>query len=493
MPDASPALVALRASRGYLFSVVACAVVLVALATIQYLHRSQTAAQQVVFISTAGESGGDVPAWLEKDLHEAFLSERALTAARGRLATAQCADQLPPNAALRASLSASVVLNGPSSGKSIRLGSADASPEGLMLLRTLAEHFIETRLTGPRANAEGRIQSAQDEAASVRLQHQPAAAQLQEIERDVERVTKALGEQEILVAQARRKVHAPRQGPGTELPPADRADPQRSDLERLLVALQEKRAQLLSQFTIQHPLVQDVDNRIAEVSAALLGSESPSPPPQGTPPADAEETQRASRTAAAEYAAAQRKLQMLQEELSSLELQRDSQAASLAGLAQDLRQREADAKRAQEDFERLKGIELTINEGRSASFEPPGSSPSGLLFSLSLGCLLGFVVFLRAVPVTRRFSNRSQIESILALPVIGLLPGTDDSPDPYSPVELPGLVHRVRLAAEVTLALFCIATIVGMGVLEGYQARLVAEPLSSVADSLHALARHFFA
>jgi hypothetical protein len=236
--------------------------------------------------------------------------------------------------------------------------------------------------------------------------------------------------------------------------------------------------------------VQDVDNRIAEISAALVrrspqqpGSAAPvgvgaSPDPNGA--------------TAADIAAAERDVGKLQDELSSLELQRDALTIKCAGLEQDLQQRKADAKRAQEDFDRLQGIELKIAEAAPASFEPPGSTPSGLLFSLALGCLLGFVVFLRAAPVIRRLSSRSQIESILALPVIGLLPGTDDSPEPYAPLELPVVVRRVRLAAEGALVLFLLATTVGLAMLDGYQSRLTAEPLSAVADSFHILARHFF-
>lgn len=487
----SPAAIRFRASRGYLFSVVACASVLSALAVFQYLQRTRQAESHAVFVSTASDSVKDLPSWLEKDIHASFLTERALADARTRLVSEADADRLPANAILRNMLWVDVVPHGPTAGKSIRIGCTEPSPQGAILLRMLAERFIEERLTEPRANAAERLRAAQAAIAFVQSEYEQAETLLARLKGDVKRLKEAIREKESLVADATRgtapEARPPEEygrypeGPGDDL----------AELERRLAALQADRSELLSQFTVRHPLVQDVNNRIAEVSAAIdayMATHADTPPgPTASAPRDLDDP------AKLDLAAIRRDLQVLRDELASLEQERDRQSAKFASVQEERRMREAEASRAQAELDRLAGIELRVTEAAPVPFDSRQLDASGLLFSLALGCLLGFVTYLKASPVTRRLGSRAEIESILALPVVGLLPGTGESTDPVAGVELPGLVRRVRTVAELTLALFLLSTAAGVAVLDGYNSRLVAEPLSTTADSLREIARHIFA
>ena len=401
MPSISTALDAARSSRGYLFTVVACSVLLTALAVTQWVRESRAAGPTPM-------DGDGLPA--EKDSSRADL-ERA------------------------------------------------------------------------KVDATDRLDSAERAIAAARLQQKETAAELDRLNGTAGQLQDAIVRQEAEMAKAARL----RDELNAAVPqPADTAAPEDERavaLEGSLAELQKQMAQLLTRFTRSHPVVRDIERRIGELSAQLQEMRSPAENPEETAGESLQEAEE-------NLAAAEQRLDELRQELERLNASRDSQMLRLANIQEAIESREHDIELASAELARLEAIPPPRNESVSGPDAASHLSAFGLLFSLALGCLLGGVAFVKSKPVSQTISSRAEVESILALPLIGMLPGTDDStvPPPQPPEWR--AAGRILLAAELTLAVFAAATAAAVQLIEGHSQRLANQPLSTIADGVRLVLEH---
>jgi hypothetical protein len=316
--------------------------------------------------------------------------------------------------------------------------------------------------------------------AACATRQETAAGELERLQGDVERLEGELLRQEEHVAEARRlRDRAVESASSTEADPDQAAD-EAAVLQESLAELQKQRGQLATRFTPSHPVVQDVDRRIAEVAGMLekvrstvrVAPESP----QGT---SDRETDEALHTA-------EQKLQALRQELQAVRATQDKQMLVLAELQEETELERRAVEEAAAELARLETLTEQIHEQVPVPAAQDRVGPFGLLFSLALACLFGCVAFTKAKPANRWISGRSEVESILALPLIGLLPGTDDSPIP-APLPDPRPARGIRRAAELTLVIFAAATVAAVGMVEGYSQRLADQPLSATADGVRVI------
>lgn len=480
MRSTSRALNAARASRGYLFSVVTCAVLLTALALVQWLRAPRPSGPwtlQIVATSPPGAGAG-----INENLKETLLRSRVVAKARRQVAATPHGSGLETGGALQSCLAVVEEENGDPNQSTFRLVYRGGSAQGGALLRRLAELYAQEHVDQRRADSAALLRSAKSAWEAVRKEYDAASRQFQQATRAAQRVQEEIRRKQAEIADLLHQRHPtpePRQAAAADAP----LQPQSVTKQRL-AGLRTQRAQLLEHFTARHPSVQEIDNRIRHTSATEIEQpDAQAPPPAVSPTLLTEGGEHA---LAPTQAKLEEELATLNEKLQSLDATRDKQMTKLAALQEDLEQRAAEVVDAKAKLKRTEKSDVCIAEAVRSRVQSPPTDAIGLFFSLAFGSLVGCIASMRAKSADTRLRDRSQVESLLAVPVVGLLPGAEDPPQdpPPAPPTQSHTAHTVQRTAEVALGLFFVTTLSASAFADNFSARLTSQPLSAIADSV---------
>jgi hypothetical protein len=390
--------------------------------------------------AAAFQAAGKPVRWNVEDIRRQILSAANVGRAIGELgASTASGDGEDREAAAeravaeaRKGLAVEVTENGDSDRVQVAITATLPQPQyALLLANTLAGHYAADCRTQGKAAAQEAYLAVRDAAERAGRELAQARSRLDTFEKELQQ-------------RAARAPAEPKPVPAAE--PKMVEDPQWTELSGQLTRLQQRRAALLIDRTPAHPAVQEVELHIAEAQRLLEATPRWTAAPQSPTPASKQP------------AVVERNVQpTIPPAETARQLQQLRDAVTQAGQIGETAA--AAERRARQACEREPLVDVQLAQTCEATAAEAGGPGVGLLFAslfVGLAAAAGVCLVGAGVSIEPTVNNVAELESLLAAPVVGVVPTDASGADTADTARRQQLTRLALIGGGVVVLVICV-------------------------------------